>query len=121
MTTCNCKNAPGSTQCPDGHVAMCEVVNGICKGVCVPVPSRILQESASELHAWFLTRLLGRNIRSVEVRSDDELASIIRNGACVNPVTGSLVRFSLPKQQTRPRPRDDTDSGSQAGGMMAAG
>ena len=121
MTTCNCKNAPGSHRCPDGHVAICEVVNGICEGDCVAVPGRILQGTASELHAWLLTKLLGRPVRSSEVRADDELASIIRNGACVSPITGSLVRFSLPEQQRRLRQREDDDSGSQAGGMMSAG
>jgi hypothetical protein len=122
MPNCNCKQPPGGDhECPNGHAAFCEVVDGVCKGVCVPVPSRILRASPEDLHAWLLTRLLGRVVSADEIRSDSELASIIRNGEYVHPVTKSVIRFGLPEQSTLPPIRNDDISGSAAGGMMTAG
>lgn len=123
MTTCTCKNPPGgSTDCPDDHAALCEVINGICRGVCVPVPSSVLRSEPTQLHAWLLTQLLRREVGANEVRANPELRAVIRSREYHVPGTGAIVRFALPKQSFRPpREEKDDEGGGAAGGMTANG
>jgi hypothetical protein len=60
----------------------------------------LLNGPREELHAWFLTKMLGRDISATELKRDAKLASIIQRSSFIHPVSGALVRFSLPDESS---------------------
>lgn len=94
MNSCACPNPPGGkVDCPDDHVAVCRVVNGVAQAECIP-PDTTLSEEAQALR--FLGIITGQSFTTL---GSTELA-ILRSGEYKSPDGSMYVLFKIPLSGT---------------------
>ena len=95
---CQCATPPGGmVTCPDDFFPMCTVKEGKANGSCTPIPKDLLKNEKA-LHAWVLTKVIGRKIEPQDVKKDEHQL-ILKNQRYENKMTGEIITFKLPKVQ----------------------
>jgi hypothetical protein len=51
-----------------------------------------------ELHAWLLTKLLGQPVSVADLKRNVRLAAVVQSSSFIHPVSGAIVRFTLPDE-----------------------
>jgi len=94
MGSCNCPNPPGGgITCEPGQLAICRVTGYGCHGEC-HAPPRDLVNNINLLGAWAFSVISGRRFQPLPLGPQEE--AILNQGVYQDPITGQVVRFSLP-------------------------
>jgi len=92
MGSCNCPDPPGGgISCEPGQLAICRVTGFGCHGEC-HAPPRGLVNDIRNLRAWSFSVISGRRFQPLGPQEE----AILDRGVYRDPITGEVVRFSLP-------------------------
>jgi hypothetical protein len=90
MNSCTCPNPPGGrVDCPDDHVAVCRVINGVARSECIP-PDKTLSEEAQAIR--LLSIITGQTI----ARIGSAEQTLLDSGEYKSPDGSMPVTFKLP-------------------------
>lgn len=90
MNICECPKPPGGkASCPDDHVAICRVINGLAETACIP-PDKTLSKEDQAIE--FLRVITGQFITNLGLAEQ----AILDAGEYVNPDGSMRVVFNLP-------------------------
>lgn len=109
---CDCDNPPGGqARCEPHQMAVCRAVAGQCLTECRDPPRNAI--SRIEIEAWAYAVITGERVVSPLPRA---ARAILARGRYVNPDTGEVVTFTLPKHRPHNPGSDRSDPPDFLGG-----